>query len=242
MPSVQELEISYDKLKEAIVKAKKDCFDDNLRDRDPAVRFDSSVRGHLGELGFKNWLQSHGFTIEDSNFMMQGPNMDIDLGGFNKYHRYFRFEVKTSLIPDVVKQHVHCQPGKTPLDIVEELYDIKIIKRYDEDSPEQIGNDIFVQIYFNQYTKDRDSFTKNLQLSNKKIEAMSTSELIDVFKYSYLKQVFFAWIDKDSLCKYLNDIPQADRFFSFGKRQFWSCPLKISKNPSDLPRFLDKTK
>lgn len=99
MAAVQELEISLDILEEAINSAKNDSFDDNLRNRAPAVRFDSSVRGHLGEICFKKWLQSYGFSIQDSNFMMQGPNMDIDLGVFNRYHRYFRFEVKTSLIP-----------------------------------------------------------------------------------------------------------------------------------------------
>lgn len=122
MQNAQNLEISLNELEEAITAAKGDSFFNNLRDRSPAVRFDSSVRGHLGEICFKNWLQSYGFSIQDSNFVMQGPNMDIDLGVFNKYRRYFRFEIKTSLIPDVVKKSLISTPQKTALDIVGELY------------------------------------------------------------------------------------------------------------------------
>lgn len=205
---------------EAINYARDHIFMDNLRNRSPFVQFDTKMRGKIGEIGIGRLLDLSGISVIKSDVMDDGTNIDIDLlVGYGTFHN--KIEIKTSLVPDKWKT----------IDKVMENADIKIIRR--EDDYHSISMDVCVQIYFNFYRNKRDNYLKQLRGD---ISEMSNDEIKEKLDVSGLKQIFVAWIDKVSLINFLDS--QRIKVWRFGMREFWRCPLKISRKPSELVWFL----
>lgn len=205
---------------EAINYARDHIFLDNLRNRPPFVQFDTKMRGKIGEIGIGRLLDLSGISIIKSDVMDDGTNVDIDLlVGYGTFHN--KIEIKTSLVPDKWKT----------IDEVMENADIKIIKR--EEDYHFIPMDVCVQIYFNSYRNKRDDHLKRLKGD---ISKMTNDEIKSKLNVSNLKQIFVAWIDKASLINFLDS--QKEKIWNFGMREFWRCPLKISRKPSEFVWFL----
>lgn len=209
----------------AMKKALQNSFIDNLRVRNKYVQFDSKVRGYLGEIAITEFLSSKGITINDRDIYYKDENEDIDISISNNYHNDIILEVKTSLIPDIW-QTLH----KTIQNA-----DIKIIKR--EKDYRDIKADFYTQIYFNFHTRKRDSYLSTIKGN---IEDYSLEELYVLMNYDKLQEVFVAWIDKKTLCEYLDS--QIVKTWSFSFRTFWKCPLNIAKSPHLLIEELKKYK
>jgi len=214
------LTISDEELLQALRQAKNCDYLDNLRDRNPFVKLDSSIRGYLGEICFRRWLIEEGVQITSSNFVPDGQDIDIDLTLSNDNVNNIKLELKTSLVPDNWKD----------LKTVFLNGDIKIIKR--EQNFKDIIADFHVQIYYNQYTKKRD---KNLERIKGLPEDYSEQELIEKMQLKVLKQAVVAWIDKKSLNSYLEKEEVKEWTFSNSMRWFWKCPLSIAKDAKLLP-------
>ncbi|GHV03159.1 hypothetical protein FACS1894211_15660 [Clostridia bacterium] len=212
--------ISDEELRQALQKALKSNFLDNLRDRNPFVKLDSAIRGNLGEICFSKWLTQNGIEVAASNQMNDGSDIDIDFSFNNETTKDIRLELKTSLIPDVWKT----------LDEVMQKADIKIIKRPGESVASDIKSDFHAQIYFNRLTKQRDAFLKAI----KGVPTdYSEDSLLSVMDLSSLRQAFVAWIDKPTLVAWLN--LQTQKTWQFSFRNFWRCPLHMAKEPTLLP-------
>ena len=178
------------------------------------------MRGKIGEIGIARLLDISGISIIKSDVMDDGTNVDIDLlVGYGTSRN--KIEIKTSLVPDKWKT----------MDEVMENADIKFIKR--EKDYHCIPMDVCVQIYFNFYTNKRDGYLKKLKGD---ISKMTNDEIKSKLNVSNLKQIFVAWIDKVSLINFLDS--QKEKVWKFGMREFWRCPLKISRKPSEFVWFL----
>lgn len=148
--------------------------------------------------------------------------MDIDFS-----YKDLDIELKTSLIPDVDEN----------LENVFNRRDIKIIKR--ESDIEELKGDVHIQIYFEQQTKKKDSWLKrqDIDLDSTNIDYLYNS----ILGKSYLEKTYlFSWIDKETLIKRIKSLPINKRTWSFGMRDFWSCPLKDSFPPEDLISYLNR--
>ena len=202
---------------ECIGKAINEKYLDNLRDRSPNVQFDCKLRGSVGELAMRKWLTSNGISIQATNIMRDGYNIDIDflIAGKN-------LELKTSLIPD---------RDRTLRNVINKR-DIKIIRRSDQ-SIEQLKGDVHLQIYFKQRTKAKDDWLnkQKINLKSKDLEYLYSAFRAD----AYLNTTYFvAWIDKETLVKKINSIKEDRlRYWSFNGslRQFWKCSLKDDCKP-----------
>ena len=221
LENVVALDMKDDDLLNAIQKARTTNFLDNLRNRNPFIKLDSSIRGYLGEICFSAWLSSHGVLIKDTNLIHSEENMDVDLTLKNDHNDNIKLELKTSLVPDKWKslQDVFAQA------------DIKIIKR--EQDYRAVTADFHVQIYFNQYRMKRDTFLKNISGN---ISAFSDEQLIEKMKLRTLKQVVVAWIDKTCLISFLEK--EKLKTWNFAMREFWRCPLSMAKEANDLPEAI----
>jgi len=215
-----KLSITEADIKNAIRKAKENFFIDNLRHRHPNVAFDSKLRGYIGEIALKKWLLKNDIYIETTNIMDDGSGMDIDF----KY-KDLDIELKTSLIPDI--------DGN--LETVFQKRDIKLIKR--EKRIEDLKGDIHIQIYYMHLRKKKDEWLKSQQID-------LVSDNIDYFYEAlsakrYLNEtILFCWIDKDTLVKRINKLPENKRTWGYAQRYFWVCPLRDSFPPDKLIDYL----
>ena len=217
----QKFSFTREDLIAAIKHARQEKFIDNLRDRNVFVAFDSKIRGYLGEISMSKYFNDNNIVVSSVDRMEDGDSMDLDFAVLGKNNKELRIECKTSLIPD----------AWVNLEEVIKNGDIKIIKR--EQYYQDIPIDIHVQIYFNQFRRSRDSFLSSIV---GKPEDYSDDELIEKMKLDSLREVFIAWMDRASLNDFLSH--QKYKIWKFGYRQFWRCPLQISKPPKDLPDFL----
>lgn len=218
-------EITYEDLVEAVEHSRKSFLIDNLRDRSPFVQFDSKIRGYLGEICFVRWLKENNIDVVSVDTQIETNNEDIDILVNNNFVENIIIEVKTSLVPDV---------WKTMEEVVEKA-DIKIIKR--EISPLFIKADFYVQIYFNFFRKERDLYLTSLDGFP---DDYTNEELIEIMKLKKLKECFVAWMDFNSLNNNLDKTHS--KYWSFGKRVFWKCPLKTSFSPDTfIPSLLKYT-
>ena len=211
---MKNLNIEYDDLIEAIEHAKSIVLIDNLRNRHPFVQFDSKIRGYLGEICFVKWLKENGVDVEEVNNSSEENCEDVDVFVSNCFKQNIIIEIKTSLIPDIW----------ATMDNVIQNADIKIIKR--ESSPLENRADFYVQIYFNFLRKERDEFLKSL--SGNPLD-YSTQELIKIMNLDKLKEFFVAWMDFNNLNANLSEIKY--KWWSYGMRKFWKCPLYSSFLP-----------
>ena len=74
------------------------------------------------------------------------------------------------------------------------------------------------------------------------IENTGIDELFDkMLARCYRNSTYFvAWIDKPTLIENVNNLPDADKTWSFkdSQKQFWKCKVINSKNPIKLINFL----
>lgn len=214
--NVIQFEITDNDLQLAVEKALRVDFIDNLRDRATFVKLDSKIRGYLGEIGMNRFLTTNGITVLETDRYEAQSNEDKDVLVQNDF-RQCVLEIKTSLIPDVWGT----------LEEVLKRADIKIIKR--ENDYHYIKADFHLQIYFNQCRKKRDEFLKTIAGSPVNY---NVSEIIEVMNLRELKQVFVAWVSKTDLIAYLDR--QVVKTWNFMYRDFWKCPLTLSKEPNLL--------
>jgi hypothetical protein len=219
---ILKISITEEEVKSAILLSQSNLFRDNLRLRHPNVSFDSKIRGYVGEIGLKKWFTQNNITILTQNYIDDGLSIDIDFEYKGK-----DIELKTSLIPDIDEN----------LLTVFNRRDIKIIKR--EPEIEKLKGDIHIQIYFEHQTKKKDSWLRNQNID---LKSTNIDYLYDsILGKSYLEKTFlFSWIDKETLIKRINSLPNHNRTWSFAMRNFWVCPLKDSFSPQELITYLSR--
>mgnify|MGYP001009780957 FL=1 len=110
-------------------------FEDNLRKRHINVKFDSKLRGYLGEVAFNNWLKRFGVFYTKSNQFNVKTKMDVDFK-FLVNQKSYDAEVKTSLIPDEDKSIKNSLLKR----------DIKLIKRGNK-SIDELESDLHIQFF-----------------------------------------------------------------------------------------------
>ena len=64
---ILKLTLTKEEIIEAITKAKKQNYIDNLRDRHVNVQFDSKLRGYIGEIALKKWFIENNIKIYTTN-------------------------------------------------------------------------------------------------------------------------------------------------------------------------------
>lgn len=197
-------------------------FHDNLRSRHLSVRLDSIIRGKIGELALRAWLEHNGISVATANLPSEMYSPDTDL--LINAGTLISCEIKTSLIPDSWYDLHHTL----------QQADIKIIKR--ERHFSEIHCDIHVQLFFNFYRDKRDNWLRSLPIISSNL---STDTVIDTLQLGkYRDQTFFAaWIDKKTLVHQLHEMTEP--IWYFGKREFWKCKITTqAKRPAQLPDFL----
>lgn len=222
---VINLSLTKDEILECLCKTQKMNFLDNLRKRHPNVQFDCKLRGYIGEIAIKKWFSSNGIEIEATDYLPDGDSIDIDF-----IIAHTNIELKTSLIPD--------RDGD--LEGVLDNRDIKLIRRNGQ-SIEELKGDVHMQIYYQQKTKQKDEWLsmQDIDLKSPNIEYLYKALRAD----AYLKTTFFvAWIDKQTIIKFIHSLPLAQRCWSFpgSMRQFWRCPLKESRKPNEIIDYFKK--
>lgn len=222
---IKQMVFSKDDVLSAVKHARKEHFEDNLRNRNEFVAFDSKARGYLGEIYLKKLFESNDIEILKIDYEIDGFETDIDFVIKNKDNESLKIECKTSLIPDVYKT----------LENSINKCDIKIIRR--EKHYTSISIDVHVQIYYDELRNERDSRLSSIIGA---VSDYNDEEIIDVLELEKIDGYFVAWIDKNSLNEYLEKLPMYSRLWKFGFRSFWKCPLLISRAPSDLIDFLKR--
>jgi len=225
LKDIIKLQVNEKIIRDAILKASKNEFIDNLRDRRKAVKFDCKLRGYIGEISLFNWFLNNGIKINSTNTNYNDLSMDIDFL-LETNGKKIDIELKTSLIPDYWLNLENCLIKG----------DIKIIKRTSKIEEEKA--DIHIQIYFGILRKMRDNYLRNIELSQSNIDEIYTklncSQYID-------STYFVAWIDKKSLVKYITSLPIGSRTWSFPQsfRDFWRCNItNIGKKPIELLNYI----
>lgn len=236
------LDISKQDILNSIEKALKENFIDNLRDRAEITSFDSKVRGNIGEIGIKKWLKSNNINSSspelDSNKNKYHSNIDLLIRGIV---RDYNAEIKTSLKPD----NWHEDNIKEVLlrDCINKG-DIKIFKTK---TLNDIDRDIYIQVYFGFKRKEHDEELKKKHEKNPQVLIEgSISDIYNYFEYyKYIENTFFvAWIDKQTLIKKLEQLPESERFYQMEEkdRGFWKCEIRNSLPPQKLIAFLKAMK
>lgn len=221
-----KVDIEYDDLVKALSLSLDKSFLDNLRQRNAFVQLDSKVRGYLGEFAIRKLINtSNQLSILETDYVSNDSYEDKDVVLENKYSSDIVLEIKTSLMPDIWHS----------LDAILKNADIKIIKR--ERSYHDIRADFHIQIYFNFYRKERDTFLSALHGAP---TDYSIDELIRLMKLENLREMFVAWIDKPTLIKNLDNTHC--KTWHFGYRDFWKCPLKSSNRPCEFLKCLEQYK
>jgi len=196
---------------------------DNLRHRHKNIQFDCLLRGYVGEYCIINWLKTYNINFETTNYIQDDENIDIDF-----YYKEKNLELKTSLVPD----------ADVTIDNAIRRRDIKLIRRGNS-RIEDLRGDIHLQIYYSQKRKAKDDWLKSqtINLESKDIDYLYTAFNARAYKTTTF---FVAWIDKETLVKKINAIPEKDRYWSFpgSQRFFWNCKIQDSKKPIELVNYL----
>jgi len=196
---------------------------DNLRYRHKNIQFDCLLRGYVGEYCIIKWLKEYDINFETTNYIEDDENIDIDF-----LYKEKNLELKTSLVPDVdgiIENAVNKR-------------DIKLIRRGNS-RIEDLRGDIHLQIYYSQKRKAKDEWLKQqtIDLNSKDIDYLYNSFNARAYKSTTF---FVAWIDKETLVKKINALPENQRYWSFqgSQRYFWNCKIQESKKPMDLITYL----
>ena len=196
---------------------------DNLRNRHKNIQFDCLLRGYIGEYCIIKWLKEFNINFETTNYIEEDENIDIDF-----FYKEKNIELKTSLVPDV-DVTIENAIGRR---------DIKLIRRGNS-KIEDLRGDIHLQIYYAQKRKAKDVWIKSQQIN---LESNDINYLYKSFKcHAYLNTTFFvAWIDKKTLVKQINLLPENERYWTFpgSQRYFWNCKIQNSNKPIDLIKYL----
>ena len=217
-----QINLTKQEIIECLQKAVNHKFIDNLRNRHPNVQFDCKLRGYVGEYAIRKWFNTNGITIEATDYLKDGDNIDIDFLVKGRI-----IELKTSLMPD---------NDKSFADVINNR-DIKLIKR-GQQSINELKGDIHMQIYFNQKTKAKDNWLKmqDINLTN------DTEYLYTKFRAdAYLNTTMLvAWIDKGTLINYIDTLPEGKQHWTFAgsQREFWKCPLSKCRQPIEIIQYL----
>lgn len=230
---------------QALQQALQHTFIDNLRSRHPNVAFDSKLRGYVGEIAFRKWLNQNNISNFSCNHADEASGMDVDFL-FSKNGEELHLELKTSLIPD----------ADETFETLAEKRDIKLIRRQNQ-SIEELKGDVHVQLFFKQLRLRKDEWLKSrTNISDLLVfknfsapcpsgrRALEVLEIEKVYRefaaYRYKKDTYLAaWIDKPTLIKQLKAKPKKQQKWKYGKREFWCCNLKReAKSISQLVNFL----
>jgi hypothetical protein len=226
---IKNLNLRKEDIISALEKARKEKFLDNLRYRHPNVKFDSKLRGFIGEIALRQWLENRGIQFNTLNYKEEDGGMDIDFLYKGKEGEV-EIELKTSLIPD---------KDDKDFEKVIKRRDIKLIRRNDQ-KIEELKGDIHIQIYFNQYSEAKDKWLKEQHVD---YSLKDPEYYFEKFKaYRYLNDTFLiGWIDKPSLIRNILKKKPENRTWSWSNsmRQFWTCNLKKEAlKPDDLAPYL----
>lgn len=221
-----KIDLSEDEVK-AILQSVIEKIDiarmDNLRSRHKNIQFDCLLRGYVGEYCIIKWLKTYDINFETTNYIQDDENIDIDF-----YYKEKNLELKTSLVPDADVTIDNAIGGR----------DIKLIRRGNS-KIEDLRGDIHLQIYYSQKRKAKDDWLKSQEID---LESQDINYLYDAFNArAYKTTTFFvAWIDKETLVKRINELPERERYWSFpgSQRFFWNCKIQDSKKPLELVNHL----
>ncbi|MGY3055162.1 hypothetical protein ACVWYG_003375 [Pedobacter sp. UYEF25] len=196
---------------------------DNLRYRHPNIQFDCLLRGYIGEYAMTEWFNSFDVILDKTNYLDDGQQIDVDF-----LYRGHNLELKTSLIPDVDED----------LQQAIEKRDIKLLVRGNTKIEHLIG-DVHLQMMFDQRRKAKDNWLKaqQINLESKDIDYLYAK----IGARKYKDTIYFvAWIDKQTLVKAIQDMPESDRIWSFiqSTRNFWNCKISTAKPPAELISYL----
>ena len=217
--------LTDDEIKSVMEKARAQLFiskRDNLRNRHANIQYDCILRGYIGEFAITKWTNQQGIFFDKINYRPDGENIDVDF-----LYKGKNIELKTSLIPDI----------DFTLEKAINKRDIKLIKR--DEGIENLKGDIHLQIFFNQRRMAKDEWLAERIVD---IENTGIDELFDkMLARCYRNSTYFvAWMDKPTLIENVNNLPDADKTWSFkdAQRQFWNCKVINSKRPIELIDFL----
>lgn len=212
-------------IKTVMEKARQQLFiskNDNLRNRHANIQYDCIMRGYIGEYAIAKWLGEHNIVFDETNYINEDENIDIDF-----LYKGKNIELKTSLIPDVdvtIEKSINCR-------------DIKLIKRGMH--IEQLRGDIHLQIFFNQRRKAKDEWLagKKLDIEHAGIDDLFHTLLAKCYRDTTF---FVGWVDKLFITKRINAMAENERTWTFknAKRYFWNCKITESNKPTDLPAYL----
>ncbi len=212
-------------IKTVMEKARQQLFiskNDNLRSRHANIQYDCIMRGYIGEYAIAKWLGEHNIVFDETNYINEDENIDIDFLYNGK-----NIELKTSLIPDV----------DVTIEKAIANRDIKLIKRGNH--IEELRGDIHLQIFFNQRRKAKDEWLAGKQID---IETASIDDLFNTLLAKCYRDTtyFIGWVDKAFITKKINAMAENDRTWTFknAKRDFWNCKIAESNKPADLPAYL----
>lgn len=197
---------------DALNKALSQTFTDNLRSRPKTVQLDCKIRGYLGEIALKNWFTNNGIHFSQTNYLVDGSELDIDLA-YEVNEITYNLETKTSLVPDNYKT----------LSNSIERCDIKLIKRATR--IEDLEGDMHLQIYFNFLRKERDTWLTSQSPNWNNISDIYATLQLD----KYIENTYFVgWIDKPTLIIQINSLPVKYRTWTFpgSQKYFWACNIK----------------
>ena len=239
--SVIILDITKDDIYEAIEKALSANFIDNLRDRHPAVAFDSKVRGYVGECGIKKWLKSFNYEADSINVITDTYKADIDIiiKGSTKDHLT---EIKTSAKPD---KWVDKKFGTDDVLLQNciESGDIKLFSNTKNISND-LDRDIYIQIYFGVKTIEHDNYIKGIYDKNSKIleQPFDYNQIYNEFGFfNYIERCYFvAWIDKKTAVDNNLKLSENKRIYTIKKRDFYTCKIKDAYAPHWILSYLRK--
>lgn len=216
------LPVTDDMISTAVEYSLSTDFHDNLRHRHLAVRLDSKIRGKIGELALRAWLEHNKISVVTANASTEKYSPDTDL--LIDSGTLISCEIKTSLIPDLWYDLHHTL----------QQADIKIIKR--EQHYTDIHSDVHVQVFFNFYRDKRDNWLRSLHITSSDLTTNNIIDILEIIKYR--DQTYFAaWIDKITLAQQLQKMDEP--IWKYGKREFWKCKIATqAKRPIELPLFL----
>ncbi len=215
-------------IRRALQQTLQQKFIDNLRHRSLAVQLDCKIRGYLGEIALRNWFAAQDIHFAHSNTLPDGVNIDIDLAYRGKT-RLHNLEIKTSLVPDNYRDLAGCL----------KKCDIKLIRRGTA-TVEQLSGDMHLQIFYDFQRKKCDNWLKTVECDWQNAEEIYEK----LWLKRYLNRTYFAgWIDKPTLQRQINALPENRRMWSFpqSQRSFWYCNLERSaRKPREIAAYLQK--
>ena len=227
-PDIIALPITEKDVLTAIHKAQQCRFINNLRQRHPNIEFDCKIRGFIGEIAFKNWMATHHIYFQQTNYLADESNIDVDFA-WPYADSYLNLELKTSLIPDQWRNLPTCL----------ERGDIKLIRRGKQPIA-QLRGDIHMQVYYRQRRNAKDKWLSQQRVD---LQRWKPATLYDfLLGRAYLDNIFLVgWIDKGTLMQYLEELPLAQSTWQFAgsSRKFWKCNVaRQAHKPMELVSYL----